>query len=153
MEHAEAGRQWPVAEIRFCKAEDVGGLARSALQCEVQRLAITHEIICRVVQSKEAAAITTHATGKANGVLALLLYLQIDINPIGFRPVGSWACLRIRFLLGIFILKNVKETQLIKPKQTDIHQLSAEELAFVDHHFAPDNLVASRGIAHEIEPS
>src|SRR2546430_13266823 len=55
----------------------------------------------------------------------------------------------MRFHFGVFGLDLVEIAKLVQPLDADVPQRGIEDLAFLDHDFAPDDFVAGRRVAAE----
>src|SRR6516162_5311329 len=92
-ENRKTGGQRPVHQIGFSETELILRLARSALECDGQRLAESEEIVRFIAQAHETSADSANASVETDRILALLFDLQADVN-LRFG--------RARFYFGIF---------------------------------------------------
>src|SRR5260370_7422938 len=95
-------------------------------------------------KADEAAAQAADATLQPDGLLALFLELEVDVDGAFFTVALDLGGL-VRFDL-------VEVVELIEAQDAELPETLVEELAFVDHQFATNALVAPRGVASEINP-
>ena len=69
------------------------------------------------------------------------MHLEIDVHRSGFL---------IALDLGVFGLEHFEIAELIQAKKADFPQAIVKEIAFIKKNFAANNLVASGGVAGEI---
>ena len=116
-------------------------VAEVALQA--QCLAQAEEVIGLVVDAEECAGETADAAVEADGVLALFLDLEEQIDGAGFGVLVG---------LGVFFdLEWLEVLELVEAQQAVLPQLGVVDLALFEHQFAADDLVAGDGVALELD--
>ena len=143
VENLEAHIERAVADIRLREAEDklAADAAQVALQAE--RFAQAEEVIGLVVDAQKRAGLAAHAAIQPDRVLALLFHLQQQVHRA-----------RLGVLVGLRVLihlEGFKVLQLVQPHQAVLPQLRVVDLAFLQHQFAANDLVAGDGVALELD--
>ena len=113
------------------------------LKIDGQGFTETKKIVGFVTHPEKTSTDAAHAAAESDRIAALFFDLQIDVD----RRFG-WTWLD----LSVLVLDLFEVAELIQPQETEVPQRRIENLAFLNHDFAPDNFVACCGIAGKGDP-
>ena len=116
---------------------------RAQVGLHAEGFAQSQEVVGLVVDAEEGAGIAADAAIHADGVLALLLHLQEQIDGAGIGILVG---------LGVLVdLERLEVFQLVEAQQAVLPELGVVDRTFVEHQFAADDLVAGDGVALELD--
>ena len=127
--------------LREAEEELAAHVAEVALHAE--RFAQAEEVVGLVVDAEERAGEAADAAVQADGVLALFLHLQQQVDGAG---VGILVRLRV-----LVHLERIEVFKLVEAQQAVLPQLGVVDLAFVQQQLAADDAVAGDGVALELD--
>ncbi len=139
VEDLEADVERPVAHVGLREAEEelAAHVAQVALQAEGFTQA--EEVVGLVVNAEEGARKAADAAIEADGVLALFLHLEEQVDGAGFGILMG---------LGVLVdLEGLEVLQLVEAEQAVLPQLGVVDLAFFEQQLAADDAVAGDGVA------
>src|SRR6266436_1138701 len=142
-EERKAGRDGSIEKVRLGEAEHEAALNVAELRGEGESFAKAEEIVGLIGESDEGAGQTADAALQTDGLLALFLELQGEIDRTFFLIALD--------LDGLVFLDAVEVIELIQAQDADLPGALVEELTFVEKEFAADNFVARGGVADEID--
>ena len=127
--------------LREAEEELAAHVAEVALNAE--RLAQAEEVVGLVVDAEEGAGESADAAVQADGVLALFLDLEEQVD-------GSGLGVLVR--LGVLIdLERLEVFKLVEAQEAVLPKLGVVDLAFVEQQLAADDAVAGDGVALELD--
>src|SRR5260370_4299471 len=94
-------------------------------------------------KADEAAAQAADATLQPDGLLALFLELEVDVDSAFFTVALDLGGL-VRFDL-------VEVVELVEAQDAELPETLVEELAFIDHQLSANDFVARGGVAAEVD--
>ena len=119
--------------LREAKQELAADVAQVALQAE--GFAQAEEVVGLVVDAQEGAGEAADAAVEADGVLALFLDFEQQVDGAGFGILVGF---------GVLVdLERVEVLQLVEAQQAVLPELGVVDRAFVEQQFAADD--ACRG--------
>src|SRR5205823_4998117 len=139
----ETGGDGPVKEIRLGKSEEETARKIAELRGKSKSLAQSQKVVGLIGKANEAAGQAADATLQTDGLLALFLQLEVDVYGAFFT-----VALNLRSLVGLDLVEIV---ELIEAEDTELPEALVEELAFIDHQLAANDLVARGGVAAEVD--
>src|SRR5256885_7331975 len=137
----ETGGDGPVKKIRLGKPEEETARKIAELRGKSKSLAKAQEVVGLIRKADEAAGQAADAPLQTDGLLALFLELEVDINSAFFTALD------LRSLVGLDLVEIV---ELIEAEDTELPKALVEELAFIDHQLAANDLVTRGGVAAEV---
>src|SRR5712692_164123 len=141
--NCEASGDGPVKQIRLGKTKHEGARQTSELRGEGQRFAKTQEIVGLIGEADEAAGQSTDAALQTDGLLALFLEFEGNVD-IAFLGVALDFGGLVRFDF-------VEIVELIQTEDAQFPQALVEKLAFINHQLAANDFVTGGGVAAKID--
>jgi hypothetical protein len=127
--------------LREAKEELAADVAQVALQAE--GLAEAEEVVGLIVDAEEGAVEAADAAVEADGVLALFLDLEEQVDGAGFLVLVS---------LGVLVdLEGLEVLELVEAEQAVLPELGVVDGPFIEQEFAADDFVAGDGVALELD--
>src|SRR6267143_1233163 len=142
-EDRKTGGDGTIEKIGLGEAEHEAALNVAELRGEGESFAETEKIVGLIGESDERAGQTTDSALQTDGLLALFLELQSEIDGAFFLIVLD---------LDGFVFLNVMEVmELVETQDADFPGVLVEELALIEKKFAADDFVAGGGVADKID--
>src|SRR5258706_15619682 len=142
-EDRKAGGDGTIEKIGVGEAEHEASLNIAELRGEGQGFAEAEEIVGLVGESDERAGHAADAALQTDGLLALFLEFQREIDGALFLIALD--------LDGLVFLNAIEIVELVQAQDADFPGALVEELAFVEKKLAADDFVARSGVADEID--
>ena len=143
IEDGEAGGDGAVEQIRLREAEHEAALQVAELRGEGQSFAEAQEVVGLIGKANEGACQSADATLQADGLLALFLKLEIEIDGPFFGIALD--------LDGLIFLNALEVVQLVETQNAELPEALVEKLAFVEQQLAANDFVAGGGVAAEVD--
>ena len=141
-EDSEAGRNGPIEKIGLGETEEKTGLPLTQLSGQREGCSQAEEVVRLIGKAAVAPGQSAQSPLQSDRLFPLLLELQIDVHR---------AFLGIPLDFGVLRLDLLEIVELVKPQDADFPSPLVKELALVDQHFPPDNLVASDRVSCELD--
>src|SRR5712675_989021 len=142
-EDREAGGDGAIEEVRLGKAKHEATLNVAELRGEGESFAEAEKIVGLIGESDERAGQATDAALQTDGLLALFLELQGEIDCAFFLIAFD--------LDGLVFLDSIEVIELVQTQDADFPGALVEELALVEKKLAADDFVARGGVADKID--
>src|SRR5882724_7963366 len=142
-EDREAGGDGTVEKIRLGEAEHEAALNVAELRGEGESFAEAEKIVGLIGKSDERAGQATDAALQTDGLLALFLELQGEVDSAFFLIAFD--------LDGLVFLDAIEVIELVQTQDADFPGALVEELALVEKKLAANDFVAGGGVADKID--
>src|SRR5712671_3430753 len=142
-EDRKTGGDWAIEEVRLGKAKHEAALNVAELRGEGESFAETEKIVGLIGESDERAGQATDAALQTDGLLALFLELQGEID-------GAFFLIALD-LDGLVFFDAIEVIELVQTQDADFPGTLVEELALVEKKLATDDFVAGGGVADKID--
>src|SRR2546430_290954 len=139
----EPGGDGAVKEIRLGKSEKKTARKIVELRRKGKSLAKTQKVVGLIGEADEAAGQTADAALQADGLLALLLELEVDVD-------GAFFIVALN-LGGLVRFDLVEVIELIEAQDSKFPETLVEELALGNHKLAANDFVARSGVAAKVD--
>src|SRR5882724_12032407 len=142
-EDREAGGDGTVEKIGLGEAEHEAALNVAELRGEGESFAEAEKIVGLIGKANERAGQSADAALQTDGLLALFLELQGEVDSAFFLIAFD--------LDGLVFLDAIEVIELVQTEDTDFPGALVEELALVEKKLAADDFVAGGGVADKID--
>src|SRR5882672_4700700 len=142
-EDRKTGGDGTVEKIGFGEAEHEAALNIAELRGEGESFAETEKIVGLIGKTNERAGQSADAALQTDGLLALFLELQGEVDSAFFLIAFD--------LDGLVFLDAIEVIELVQTQDADFPGALVEELALVEKKLAADDFVAGGGVADKID--
>src|SRR5882762_28865 len=142
-EDREAGGDGTVEKVGLSEAEHEAALNVAELRGEGESFAEAEKIVGLIGKTNERAGQSADAALQTDGLLALFLELQGEVDSAFFLIAFD--------LDGLVFLDAIEVIELVQTQDADFPGALVEELALVEKKLAANDFVASGGVADKID--